>query len=157
GKNDADSSCWCRVSTLWAGKQWGVIHIPRIGQEVIVDLLEGDPDQPIIVGSVYKAEMMPPYKIPEKRTQGGIKPRSSLQGTPENSNEIRFEYKKGEEEVYVHAEKDYNTVIEHDESRTVGRDRKKTVERNEDTSIGKNRTEKVGENETITVGGTRTE
>src|SRR5262249_46273604 len=69
GKLDENSSCWIRVGTLWAGKQWGVIHIPRIGQEVIVDFLEGDPDRPIIVGSVYNADQMPPYKLPDRRNE----------------------------------------------------------------------------------------
>ncbi len=67
GKNNADSSCWIRVASTWAGKQWGMIHIPRIGQEVLVDFLEGDPDQPVIVGSVYNADMMPPYTLPDEQ------------------------------------------------------------------------------------------
>src|SRR6202022_3423282 len=99
----ANSSCWVRVATLWAGKQWGVIHIPRIGQEVVVDFLEGDPDQPIIVGSVYNAETMPPYALPANKTESGIKSRSSLGGSPANFNEIRFEDKKGSELVTIHA------------------------------------------------------
>ena len=90
GKSNADSSCWIRVSTLWAGKQWGMIHIPRIGQEVLVDFLEGDPDQPIIVGSVYNAEMMPPYTLPGEKTQSGIKTRSTLGGDSETFNEFCF-------------------------------------------------------------------
>ena len=106
GKNDADSSCWVRVGTPWAGKNWGMIHIPRIGQEVIITFLEGDPDRPIIVGSVYNADMMPPYELPENKTQSGLKSRSTLQGTPDNFNELRFEDKKGEEKIYFHAEKD---------------------------------------------------
>src|SRR5437899_258619 len=81
GKNNADSACWCRVGTPWAGKQWGMIHIPRIGQEVIIAFEEGDPDKPIIVGSVYNAEQMPPYALPADQTQSGIKTRSSLKGT----------------------------------------------------------------------------
>ena len=110
-KNDLDSSCWIRVGTFWAGKQWGMIHIPRIGQEVIVDFLEGDPDQPIIVGSVYNAEQMPPYTLPANKTQSGIKSRSSLGGGPPNFNEFRFEDKKGSEEVYLHAEKDWTIMV----------------------------------------------
>ena len=80
GKKDAGSSCWIRVGTPWAGKQWGMIHIPRIGQEVIVAFLEGDPDQPIIVGSVYNADQMPPYTLPDNKTQSGLKTRSALKG-----------------------------------------------------------------------------
>src|SRR5262249_34049180 len=90
GNSDADSSCWVRVATHWAGKGWGIIHIPRIGHEVVVDFLEGDPDQPVIVGSVYNAENMPPYELPKNKTQSGVQSRSSLKGTPQNYNEIRF-------------------------------------------------------------------
>jgi type VI secretion system secreted protein VgrG len=163
GNNDADSSCWVRVGTLWAGKQWGVIHIPRIGQEVIVDFLEGDPDQPIIVGSVYNAEMMPPYSLPENKTQSGVKSRSSLGGSPANFNEFRFEDKKGSEEVYLHAEKnltimvenDKNQTVGHDETLTVHHDRTKTVDHNETITVGNNRTEDVGANESVSIGSNR--
>jgi type VI secretion system secreted protein VgrG len=144
GKNNADSSCWLRVATPWAGKQWGMIHIPRIGQEVLVAFLEGDPDQPIIVGSLYNAEMMPPYKLPDKKTQSGLKTRSTLQGTPENFNELRFEDKKGSEDVYFHAEKDFHREVEHDDDLQVGNDQ--TIE------IKNNRTENVKEgDESVTI------
>ena len=124
GANDAKSSCWVRVSTMWAGKQWGMIHIPRIGQEVIVAFEEGDPDQPLIVGSVYNYEQMPPYKLPDNKTQSGIKSRSSKQGEAANFNEFRFEDKKGSEQVYVHAEKNFDGVIENSETRKVGFEKK---------------------------------
>lgn len=135
GKKDVDSSCWVRVATLWAGKQWGVVHIPRIGQEVVVDFLEGDPDRPIIVGSVYNAEQMPPYTLPDNKTQSGIKSRSSKQGGPDNFNEIRLEDKKGEEQIFVHAEKDLLTEVEHDETRTVGHDRTTTIKNHETKEV----------------------
>jgi type VI secretion system secreted protein VgrG len=106
GTNDDKSSCWVRVASFWAGKQWGAIHLPRIGQEVIVDFLEGDPDRPIVVGSVYNAENMPPYSLPDNKTQSTLKSRSSKAGGADNFNEIRFEDKKGDEEVYFQAEKD---------------------------------------------------
>jgi type VI secretion system secreted protein VgrG len=144
GKNNADSSCWVRVATFWAGKQWGAIHIPRIGQEVVVDFLEGDPDRPIIVGSVYNADMMPPYSLPDNRTQSGIKSRSSMGGGPSNYNELRFEDKKGKELITLHAEKDLLTEVENDETRTVGHDRTTTIQRHETKTI------KEG-NETITL------
>jgi type VI secretion system secreted protein VgrG len=120
GKHDADSSCWIRVGTPWAGKQWGMIHIPRIGQEVIVDFLEGDPDQPIVIGSVWNAEQMPPYTLPANQTQSGVKSRSSKKGTGQNYNEIMFEDKKGEELVRIHAEKDMSETVENNFTRSVG-------------------------------------
>jgi type VI secretion system secreted protein VgrG len=157
GKNDANSSCWIRVGTLWAGKQWGVIHIPRIGHEVIVDFLEGDPDQPLIVGSVYNADTMPPYDLPANKTQSGIRSRSSLGGSPANYNEIRFEDKTGSEELLIHAEKDQTIEVEHDESHSVGHDRTKDVKHDETTTIGHDRTETVSHDETITISHDRTE
>jgi type VI secretion system secreted protein VgrG len=157
GKRDADSSCWVRVATTWAGKQWGVVHIPRVGQEVIVDFLEGDPDQPIVVGSVYNAEMMPPYGLPGSKTQTGIKTRSTPGGTGENFNEIRFEDKKGQEQLYVHAERNQDNVVEADASLSVGHDRTKTVKHDETTNVKHDRTETVGNDETITIVNNRTE
>ena len=99
GKKDDKSSCWIRVAEQWAGKNWGFVCNPRIGQEVIVDFLEGDPDRPLITGRVYNAEQMPPYDLPGNMTQSGIKSRSSKGGSPANYNEIRFEDKKGSELV----------------------------------------------------------
>jgi type VI secretion system secreted protein VgrG len=102
GKYDENSSCWVRVATPWAGKQWGAIHIPRIGQEVIVEFEEGDPDRPIVVGSVYNATNMPAYGLPSEQTKSGIKSMSSKGGG--GFNEIRFEDKKGSEQLFIHAE-----------------------------------------------------
>lgn len=143
GKRDESSSCWIRVGTLWAGKQWGVVHIPRIGQEVIVDFIEGDPDQPIIVGSVYNPDTMPPYQLPANKTQSGVKSRSSKNGTPDDFNEFRFEDLKGEEEVYLHAQKDWNIMVENDKGQTVGRD--------ETLDVVNNRTKTVGGNQSATI------
>jgi type VI secretion system secreted protein VgrG len=121
GRNDANSSCWLRVATPWAGKQWGMIHIPRIGNEVIVEFLEGDPDRPIITGMVYNPDSMPPYLLPDNKTQSGIKTRSSPKGESEHFNEIRFEDKKGAEEIYVHAERNKRVVVENNDWQTIGR------------------------------------
>ena len=126
GQRNQSSSCWIRVSQVWADKQWGAIHIPRIGQEVIVDFLEGDPDQPIITGRVYNGANLPPYALPDNQTQSGIKSRSSKGAGAANFNEIRFEDKKGEEEVYVHAEKDMNVVVENSSTMKVGFDKKES-------------------------------
>lgn len=125
GKKNDKSSLWVRVATPWAGKQWGMIHIPRIGEEVIVSFLEGDPDRPVVTGMLYNADNMPPYVLPENMTQSGIKTHSSKGGSTENFNEIRFEDKKDSEEIYIHAEKDMNCVIENNETRKVGFDDKK--------------------------------
>lgn len=165
GKKDENSSCWVRVSSPWAGKQWGAVHIPRIGQEVVVDFLEGDPDRPIITGSVYNAEQMPPYALPDNKTQSGVKSRSSKKGTGENFNEIRFEDLKGSELLTIHAEKDREIVVENDDresvgndqSVSVGNDRTKSVGRDETTSVAGSRSESVSKDETITISGNRTE
>jgi len=153
GKNDEESSCWMRVATSWAGRNWGAIRIPRIGHEVIVDFLEGDVDQPIVVGSVYNADMMPPYDLPENKTQSGVKSRSSLGGGPANFNEIRFEDKKGKEEFYQHAERNLTTVVEANESRSVGGSRSTTIQKDETLVIKDgNRTETLEKgNDSLTL------
>lgn len=120
GKLDANSSCWLRVGSLWAGNQWGTIHIPRIGQEVIVDFQEGDPDQPVITGSVYNANMMPPYKLPDHKTMSVIKSQSSLGGTPDQANELTFEDQQGSEDVYFYGQKDFHRVVKNDDDLQVG-------------------------------------
>lgn len=112
GKNDADSSCWIRVGTMWAGRQWGMVHIPRIGQEVIVDFLEGDPDQPIIVGNVFNADQMPHYKLPDEKTKSYLKSNTSPGG--EGFNEIRLEDKKGKEQIFIHAERNKDIRVKND-------------------------------------------
>jgi len=152
GKNDENSSCWIRVGTSWAGRQWGAIRIPRIGHEVIVDFLEGDPDQPIVVGSVYNADMMPPYELPQNKTQSGVKSRSSLGGGPKNFNEIRFEDKKGKEEFYQHAERNLTTVVEADEGRSVGGNRGTSVGGNDSRKVGKNDTHEIAGHQENTIG-----
>jgi type VI secretion system secreted protein VgrG len=157
GKQDEKSSCWIRVAQVWAGKSWGAIHIPRIGQEVIVSFLEGDPDQPIITGRVYNGDSMPPYGLPGNATQSGIKSRSSKGGGEANFNEIRFEDKKGSEQLTIHAEKNQDVTVENDEVVSIGHDRTETVGHDETITISNNRTEKVGVNETITIGSNRTE
>jgi type VI secretion system secreted protein VgrG len=181
GKKDEKSSCRVRVSSAWAGKGWGFIQIPRIGQEVIVDFLEGDPDRPIITGRVYNAEQVPPYPLPNQGTLSGLKTRSSKGGSTDNFNEIRFQDLKGSEELYIHAEKDKNEVVENDNSEKIGhdesievandqtievgndqsitvkRDRQRSVGKDETISVDKNRRKSVGENETTKVGKNREE
>jgi len=161
GNEDENSSCWVRVAQIWAGKKWGGIHIPRIGQEVIVDFMEGDPDRPIITGRVYNAEQMPPYDLPANKTQSGVKSRSSKSGTTANFNEIRMEDKKGSEELYIHAEKNHTNITENNRNENVGNDRKLTVgndkfeeiENNKDIKVTNEHTEDIGTNMIIDVGG----
>ena len=157
GQKDDKSSCWVRVSHPWAGKNFGAVHIPRIGQEVVIGFLEGDPDQPLITGRVYNAEQMPPWDLPANATQSGVLTRSSKGGSAANANAIRFEDKKGAEQLWIHAEKDQSIEVEHDEAHWVGNDRKKTVDHDETTQVKHDRTETVGNNETITIGVNRVE
>ncbi len=141
GQNNADSSCWIRVASTWSGKQWGFIQIPRIGQEVVVAFEDGDPDRPIIIGSVYNAEMMPPYTLPDNATQSGTQSRSSAKGTADNFNQLLFEDKKGSELVTFHAEKDFTRVVENDDSLTVGVEGSQSLkDGNQTISVYKDRT-----------------
>jgi type VI secretion system secreted protein VgrG len=144
GASDENSSCWVRVASPVAGKNWGAIAIPRVGQEVVVQFLEGDPDRPIIIGSVYNAEQMPPYELPANQTQSGIKTRSAKEGDVTNFNELRFEDKKGAEDIYFHAEKDFHRAVENNDDLTVGKDQTITIQGN--------RTEVLEQgNETLTI------
>ncbi|MCO5066556.1 MAG: type VI secretion system tip protein VgrG [Rhizobiaceae bacterium] len=154
GKKDQNSSCFVRVSQTWAGANWGFIQIPRIGQEVIVDFMEGDPDQPIITGRVYNDEQMPPYGLPGSATQSGWKSNSSLGGG--GSNELRFEDKAGSEEVYFHAQKDHVLVIENDRTKTVHHDQSDRIDHDAKHSVGHNLDEDVGNDKTLSVGHDRT-
>jgi type VI secretion system secreted protein VgrG len=120
GKSNADSSCWVRVATPWAGTNWGMVHIPRVGHEVVIAFEEGDADRPIAVGSVYNSLETPPYKLPDNMTQFGFKSRSTPKGDKTNFNELRFEDKKGKEHVYFHAEKDFIRVVENNDIEVIG-------------------------------------
>ena len=110
GTKTLDSSCWIRVAQAWAGKRWGTFFLPRVKDEVIVAFEEGDPDQPIIVGSVYNDDQLPPYDLPDNKTRSTIKTRSSEKGTTDNFNEIRFEDKKDSEEIYLPRGKGLSTA-----------------------------------------------
>ncbi len=156
GTKTLDSSCWVRVAQNWAGKRWGVFFLPRVKDEVIVAFQDGDPDQPIIVGSVYNADQLPPYDLPDNKTRSTIKTRSSEKGTTDNFNELRFEDKKDSEEIYFHAEKDFNRVVENNDTLKVGFDKKDKGDQTID--IYNNRTTTLDQgNESLTVKkGTRT-
>jgi type VI secretion system secreted protein VgrG len=119
GKSDENSSCWVRVAQAWAGKGWGSWHLPRIGQEVVVQFMNGDPDQPLVTGSVYNGDNKIPYTMPDDQTQSGIKSRSTKKGAAETFNELRFEDKKDKEQIYFHAQKDFERYVEDEDKLTV--------------------------------------
>jgi type VI secretion system secreted protein VgrG len=138
---DENSSCWIRVSQEWAGKKWGAIYLPRIGQEVIVEFLEGDPDRPIITGRVYNAETMPPYPLPAQQTKSTLKSNSSKGGN--GFNEIRFEDKKGSEQIFIHGEMNQDIRIKNDCMEWIGNDRHLVVIKDQNEHVENNRNETV--------------
>ncbi|MBK8256960.1 MAG: type VI secretion system tip protein VgrG [Polyangiaceae bacterium] len=155
GKKDENSSCWIRVSQLWAGAGWGAMWIPRIGHEVVVDFIEGDPDRPLIVGRVYHGANVPPYALPAEKTKSTIKSNSSIGGG--GSNEFRFEDKAGQEEIYLHGQKDWTIKIENDKNQWVGHDETKEVVHNESYVIGNDQALEVGHNRDKVVKNDQTE
>lgn len=157
GKSDEKSSPWVRVMTTAAGAGFGHISLPRIGQEVVVQFLDGNCDRPLIIGSVYNAANMPPWELPANKTQSGIVTRSSIGGKAAHANALRFEDRKGAEELWLHAEKDQRIEVEHDESHSVGNDRRKTIGHDETVEVKHDRTETVGNDEKITIHHCRTE
>ncbi len=152
GQNDQNSSCWVRAAQAWAGANWGSIHVPRIGQEVIVDFLDGDPDRPIITGRVYNASNMPPYQLPQNQSQSGIKSRSTPRGW--GSNEIRFEDARGLEDLYIHAQGTQTTVVERDKSLTVGGNESVSIAGAETRAVLHGRSTTVTLADSLTVMGT---
>ena len=158
GKYDDKSSCWIRVSQNWAGKRWGAMFIPRIGQEVIVDFIEGDPDRPIITGRVYNGGSMPPYALPDQKTKSTVKTNSSKGGG--GFNEIRFEDAKGKEQIFVHAEKNEDKRVKNDRMEWIGRDRHLIVKRDKlekvegdkHLQVNGDKNEKVGGGVSLKVG-----
>ena len=167
GKPDEEASCWVRVASELAGNKWGAIYIPRIGQEVIVEFLEGDPDRPIITGRVYNDESMPPYDLPAEKTKSTVKTNSSLGGV--GFNEIRFEDKKGKEQVFVHAERNMDVRVKNDSMERVignrhlitgwekdggkGGDQREMVYQDKHLKVHANQIEHIGGDMQLLVGG----
>ncbi len=141
-REDADG-CWVRVAQAWAGAGWGSQHVPRVGHEVIVEFIEGDPDRPIVTGRVYNGANASPFALPDGATKSGILSRSSKGGSADNANEIRLEDKKGDEQLFLHAEKNMDTEVEHDQTTWVGNDRHKKVDNDQTEEIKGNKTIKV--------------
>lgn len=163
GRNNERSSCWLRCARGWAGGGWGMVFTPRVGDEVLVDFLEGDPDRPIIVGSVYNEANLPLYELPANKTISTIKTKSYPGGS--GFNELRFEDRRGAEEIYLHGEKDWsigiendkNQAIGHDETLRVGNNREKHVGVDQRVTVGSNHSEGVGANQSISIGRNKSE
>ncbi len=160
GQEDEKSSCWLRVAQSSAGQGWGAMFIPRIGMEVVVDFLEGDPDQPLVTGCVYNSGSMPPYALPGEQSKSAIRSNSTKGGG--GYNEIRFEDKKGSEEVYVQAEKDYNRVVKNNDTLKVGfekadkGDQTIGIKNDQSLEVGNNQTEKITNDQLLEVGNNQT-
>lgn len=149
------TSCWMRVAQSFAGSGWGALFIPRIGQEVIVSFIDGDPDRPLITGAVYNGRNTPPYALPDEKTKTTIKTESTPGGG--GFNELRFEDKKGNEEIYLHGEKDWTIEILNDKTQTIGHDEKLDVGNDRSKSVGNDQKEAIGNNKDITVTKNHTE
>ncbi|RZI57099.1 MAG: type VI secretion system tip protein VgrG [Rubrivivax sp.] len=152
GQRNETSSCWIRVSQPWAGKGWGGVSIPRIGQEVVVDFVEGDPDQPLITGRVYNAEQMPPYALPAAAVISGLKSKTHKGA---GYNEMSMDDTAGKEMITIHGQFDMATTIEHDQTSTIHNNRTDTVDVDDSETVGNNQTQTVGVNQTISVGADR--
>ncbi|WP_456310869.1 type VI secretion system tip protein TssI/VgrG [Serratia proteamaculans] len=148
GQSNDRSSCWIRVTQPWAGQGWGMLAIPRIGQEVVVDFLHGDPDQPIVTGRTYHANNIPPGSLPGSKTQMAFRSKSYKS---EGFNELRFEDAKGGEELSMHAQKDMNTRVNNDRGTHVSNDHSENVGNNQSQSIGNDQSQSIGNDQTITV------
>ncbi|MGD0566983.1 MAG: type VI secretion system tip protein TssI/VgrG [Candidatus Sulfotelmatobacter sp.] len=165
GQKNENSSCWIRVSQPWAGGNWGAMWIPRIGQEVIVSFEEGDPDRPLITGRVYNAEQMPPYTLPDYQTRSTFMSRSSKGGGASNYNELRFEDKMGDEQIFMNAEKDMDLRVENDSREFIGANRSLIVTTNQLEQIQTdkhlhvegNHFEQIDGNMSLNVGGNQME
>src|SRR5580658_1083192 len=165
GQQNENSSCWIRVSQPWAGGNWGAMWIPRIGQEVLVSFLEGDPDRPVITGRVYNANQMPPYTLPDYQTRSTFMSRSSKGGGASNYNELRFEDLKGQEQIFVNAEMDMDLRVEKDSREFIGANRHLIVTTNQVEQIQTDKHvhvegshyEKIDTNMSLNVGGNQME
>lgn len=154
GKNDDHSSCWVRVQQPWAGPGWGFWWVPRIGMEVVVHFVDGDPDRPLVTASVYNGANPTPYTLPDDKTKSTIKSETSLGGG--GFNELRFEDKAGQEEIFTHAQMDYNEVIQNDHTTLVHHDQRNTVDNDQTQTIGANQTEVVHHDQRMTIDANRT-
>ncbi|ERK10986.1 VgrG protein [Serratia fonticola AU-P3(3)] len=161
GRTDDTSSCWIRVSHPWAGAGWGMLAIPRVGHEVIVEFLNGDPDQPVIIGRTYHANNRPPGDLPATKTQMALRSKTHK---GDGFNELRFEDLRGGEEIYIHAQQDMNTDVLRDQTTTINRDMTLKVDNNrtsvikvdDDESVGGYQSLTVTKDQTVTIEGQQT-
>ncbi|MEZ4302568.1 MAG: type VI secretion system tip protein TssI/VgrG [Polyangiaceae bacterium] len=153
GQKDENSSCWVRVKQAWAGPAWGQIFLPRIGQEVVIEFVEGDPDRPLCSGAVYHAANVPPYPLPGEKTKSTIKTESTVGGG--GYNELRFEDLKGSEEIYLQGEKDWNILIKNDKNQTIGHDETLSVGNDQTINVDHDRRKAVSNDQAETVGGNK--
>ena len=151
---DETSSCWVRCEQDWGGAGWGWWWVPRIGMEVVVHFIDGDPDRPVVTGCVYNAANQLPYPQPDEKTKSTIKSNSSIGGG--GFNEFRYEDKAGSEEIYTHAQKDYDEVVENDHNTLVHHDQTNEVDNDQTQTIHNNQTERVDVDQTMSVGANRT-
>ncbi|WP_298438899.1 type VI secretion system tip protein TssI/VgrG [Geobacter sp.] len=157
GQKDGKTSCWVRVGQPWGGGGWGTQFLPRVGDEVLVTFLEGDPDRPMVIGSSYNSQNQPPYALPDNKTQSGIRTRSYPNGGRDNYHELRFDDRKGAEEIYLQSEKDWNILVKNDKGQTVGRDEALNVGNNRIKTVGANQTVQIGANHSETIGANKNE
>jgi type VI secretion system secreted protein VgrG len=154
GKRDENTSCWMRVSQAHAGRGFGGIDLPRVGEEVIVSFIEGDLDRPMITGRVYHKESMPPFALPGEKTRSGLKSKTYKGG---GYNEMSMDDTPGKEQIRIHGQHNLDTVIENDETHKIGKNRTKDIGVDEVMTIGNNQKLKVGVNKTVDVGTDHTE
>ncbi|MCA9698936.1 MAG: type VI secretion system tip protein VgrG, partial [Myxococcales bacterium] len=147
---DENSSCFIRVVQPWAGNGWGFVFLPRIGMEVAVTFIDGDPDRPVVTGCLYNGANATPYPLPDDKTKSTIKSDSSPGGG--GFNELRFEDAAGAEEIYIHAQKDFNEVVLNDHNTTVGNNQTNNVDVDQTQTVHGNQSETVDGNQDMTVG-----
>lgn len=150
---DESASVWIRVMQPWAGPNWGTMFIPRVGMEVVVHFIDGNPDNPVVTGSVYNSQNMPPYALPDEKTKSTIKTSSSIGG--DGYNELTFEDGAGREQIIVHAQKDFNKTVLNNQTRSVGANDSTSVGGNQSLSVTGNRTHSITGNEDITINGSQ--
>ncbi|WP_058910183.1 type VI secretion system tip protein VgrG [Entomohabitans teleogrylli] len=154
GKTDDSSSCWVRVSHPWAGQGWGMSAIPRIGHEVVVEFLNGDPDQPVIIGRTYHASNLPPGRLPGTKTQMTLRSKTHK---GEGFNELRFEDAKDHEEIYIHAQRNKRIIVLNDKAEQVEHDESRAIGNDQQFSVGRDRNKKIAQDEILTIGRDRKE